>query len=90
MRAGRTTRDQAASAVEILRAVDAQIYGVVLNMVPTKGPDAYGYGYGYGYGAVRQQMSPDVPPREPRSLGRLLREGCLRRGVSDGSPTSLI
>jgi hypothetical protein len=31
--------------------VDARILGIVLTMVPTKGPDAYGYGaYGYGYG----------------------------------------
>jgi hypothetical protein len=29
--------------------VDAHVFGVVLNMAPTKGPDAYRYGYG-GYG----------------------------------------
>jgi hypothetical protein len=33
--------------------VEAPVSGLVLSMVPTKGPDAYGYGsYGsYGYGS---------------------------------------
>lgn len=49
--AGRTQRSQLASAIAALESVDARILGIVLTMVPTKGPDAYGYGaYGYGYG----------------------------------------
>jgi capsular exopolysaccharide synthesis family protein len=53
VRSGHTTREQARRAVEILRAVDAHLYGAVLNMVPTKGPGAYKYGYyGYGYAAT--------------------------------------
>lgn len=47
---GITTRHQLASAMTALETVDAKIAGVVLSMVPTKGPDAYGYGYGTGYG----------------------------------------
>jgi capsular polysaccharide biosynthesis protein len=45
--AGATTRHQLESAIEALDTVDARVAGVVLTMVPTKGPDAYGYGYGY-------------------------------------------
>lgn len=53
VRAGETSKEQASRAVDILRAVDAHLYGVVLNMVPTKGPGAYKYGYyGYGYAAT--------------------------------------
>ena len=46
VRAGSTTREQATRAVEVLRGVDAQVYGAVLSMAPTKGPDAYAYEYG--------------------------------------------
>jgi len=46
-RAGRTRRADLAQARTLLRNVDASILGVVLNMVPTKGPDAYAYAGGY-------------------------------------------
>lgn len=48
--AGRTQRHQLEAALRSLDGVDARIHGIVLTMMPTKGPDAYGYGaYGYGY-----------------------------------------
>jgi succinoglycan biosynthesis transport protein ExoP len=53
--AGRTHKNQLKSALAALNSVDAPISGLVLTMLPTKGPDAYGYGrygYGYGYGDV--------------------------------------
>jgi len=50
VRHGRTRREQVSTAIESLRRVDAHLFGVILNMAPTKGPDAYRYGYGYGYG----------------------------------------
>lgn len=52
--AGRTHKNQLRGAVASLEKVGAPISGVVLTMVPTRGPDSYGYGrysYGYGYGA---------------------------------------
>ena len=49
--AGRTHKNQLKGAFSALSNVDAPVSGVVLTMLPTKGPDAYGYGrYGYGYG----------------------------------------
>ncbi len=49
--AGRTQRNQLEAALKSLESVDAKVHGIVLTMMPTKGPDAYGYGaYGYGYG----------------------------------------
>lgn len=42
--AGRTHKNQLKSALAALNSVDAPISGLVLTMLPTKGPDAYGYG----------------------------------------------
>ncbi|MET0990536.1 MAG: polysaccharide biosynthesis tyrosine autokinase [Glaciihabitans sp.] len=53
--AGRTHKNQLLGAVTALEKVGAAISGVILTMVPTRGPDSYGYGrysYGYGYGVV--------------------------------------
>jgi capsular exopolysaccharide synthesis family protein len=49
VRHGSTKREQLARAVDSLRSVGATIYGVVMTMTPSRGPDAYHYGYGYGY-----------------------------------------
>jgi succinoglycan biosynthesis transport protein ExoP len=53
--AGRTQKGQFAAAIDSLHNVGATVSGVILTMLPTKGPDAYGYGrYGYGgYGYAR-------------------------------------
>jgi len=57
VRVGSTRREQVAQAAEALRAVDGRLLGVVLTMVPTKGPDAY-QGYGSYQNDVRKpQMS---------------------------------
>lgn len=49
--AGRTHKNQLRGALTALQNVGAPISGLVITMLPTKGPDAYGYGrYGYGYG----------------------------------------
>lgn len=48
--AGRVTKHQVSGAISTLENVGASVAGVVLTMLPTRGPDAYGYGhYGYGY-----------------------------------------
>ena len=43
------TREQLERTAKALSTVDARVLGTVMNMAPTKGPDAYAYGYGYGY-----------------------------------------
>ncbi|WP_084104796.1 polysaccharide biosynthesis tyrosine autokinase [Demequina sp. NBRC 110056] len=48
--AGRTRRQQVEAALDSLDNVGAPLSGLVLTMLPVKGPDAYGYGrYGYAY-----------------------------------------
>ncbi|SEJ40404.1 polysaccharide biosynthesis tyrosine autokinase [Demequina mangrovi] len=48
--AGKAHAPQVENAIASLETVGAPLSGVVLTMLPTKGPDAYGYGrYGYSY-----------------------------------------
>jgi capsular exopolysaccharide synthesis family protein len=48
--AGRANRHHVGGAISALENVGSKVSGIVLTMLPTKGPDAYGYGrYGYGY-----------------------------------------
>ena len=49
--AGRTHKGQLGGAVSALGNVGVPISGMVLTMLPTRGPDAYGYGR-YGYGVI--------------------------------------
>ncbi|MCI4658232.1 polysaccharide biosynthesis tyrosine autokinase [Cryobacterium zhongshanensis] len=66
--AGRTHKNQLKGAIAALGSVGAPISGLVLTMLPTKGPDAYGYGhYGYGYGYGYAQ---DVEPVKSRGRVR--------------------
>ena len=47
--AGRVDRDHLARSLQSLDAVKGRVLGLVLNMLPTKGADAYSYYYGAGY-----------------------------------------
>jgi capsular exopolysaccharide synthesis family protein len=59
--AGQTHKNQLKGAFTALSNVDAPVSGVVLTMLPTKGPGAYGYGrYGYGY-SYGDTSAPDEP-----------------------------
>lgn len=58
--AGRTHKNQLKGAVSALANIGAPLSGIVLTMLPKKGPDAYGYGaYGglYGYDSVEVEAS---------------------------------
>ncbi|MCU1513642.1 MAG: polysaccharide biosynthesis tyrosine autokinase [Microbacteriaceae bacterium] len=49
--AGRSRRAELDAAIATLQNVNARLSGIVLTMLPTRGPEAYGYGrYGYGHG----------------------------------------
>lgn len=48
VRHGKTTKEQLSQAAMRLEQVDANLFGVAVNMTPKRG--GYGYGYGYGYG----------------------------------------
>lgn len=68
--AGRTTTGQLTAALTALETVDAKVGGIVMSMVPTRGPDAYGYGYGYGYGGYGTYGTPPEPAPKKKSRKR--------------------
>jgi len=49
VRHGKTTKDQLQQARLRLAQVDANLFGVAVNMAPKRGKGAYGYGYTYDY-----------------------------------------
>jgi succinoglycan biosynthesis transport protein ExoP len=66
--AGRVNRDQVEKALESLGTVGAQVLGVVMNRLPTKGPDAYPQ-YGYTYDADRRPLTVHRGGRRARPRG---------------------
>ncbi|MEO6827175.1 MAG: polysaccharide biosynthesis tyrosine autokinase [Microbacteriaceae bacterium] len=52
---GSTKRNELAAATRALANVGGRLLGVVVSMLPTKGPDAYAYG-AYGYGVVHGEI----------------------------------
>jgi capsular exopolysaccharide synthesis family protein len=73
--AGYTQKSQLAGAIAALETVGAHVSGVVLTMLPTKGPDAYGherYGYEYGYtdGDLDETPAKAKAPKRGLSVGR--------------------
>ena len=73
MAAGRTQKNQLTGAIAALISVGAPISGLVLTMLPTSGPDAYGSGhYGYGYGYSYGYGDPGRTGPRPRHARQVL------------------
>ncbi|SDZ57455.1 polysaccharide biosynthesis tyrosine autokinase [Herbiconiux ginsengi] len=71
--AGRAHKNQVRGAVSALTNVGAKVAGVVMTMLPTKGPDSYGYGrygYSYGYGYGIDEPSQEATLRERKKRDR--------------------
>ncbi|WP_460772503.1 tyrosine-protein kinase domain-containing protein [Microbacterium sp. GXF7504] len=82
--AGRVTTNQFQGALTALETVEANVAGIVMTMVPTRGADAYGYGYGYGgYGAYGDYAS----PIEKAAAGGGARSG-RKRKAPESAPAS--
>jgi len=60
--AGRTRRQEISSAVRALDHSGSKLLGLIVTMLPTKGPDAYGYGT-YAYGDSRAPDAADAAQR---------------------------
>jgi succinoglycan biosynthesis transport protein ExoP len=73
--AGRTQKGEFAGAISALENVGANVAGVILTMLPIKGPDAYGYGRygygGYGYGQDAGEVASELSSSNVESRRRL-------------------
>jgi succinoglycan biosynthesis transport protein ExoP len=67
--AGRTHKGELAGAVAALKNVGAPVAGVILTMLPTKGPDAYGYGR-YGHNRYGYESEDGIETIVPSGNGR--------------------
>jgi receptor protein-tyrosine kinase len=56
VRHGSTTKEQLRQASVRLSQVDANLFGVAVNMTPRRGKRSYGYGYGYSYDYEPQRV----------------------------------
>ncbi|TAJ50249.1 MAG: polysaccharide biosynthesis tyrosine autokinase [Herbiconiux sp.] len=68
--AGRAHKNQVRGAVTAVMNVGARVTGVIMTMMPTKGPDSYGYaryGYGYGYGYGYDQADTEPGSKKKKS-----------------------
>ncbi|AOX45480.1 polysaccharide biosynthesis tyrosine autokinase [Microbacterium sp. BH-3-3-3] len=52
---GTTKKPQLTAAVEKLGAIGSRLFGVIVTMLPAKGPDSYGYG-AYSYSAAQDEV----------------------------------
>lgn len=79
---GSTHKQGLEAAVRTLEAAGGKLRGVIVTMLPTKGPDSYGYG-AYGYGGYGSDQAPDISTATGRTSvqGKPSRFG--RRGKSE-------
>jgi capsular exopolysaccharide synthesis family protein len=94
IRHGKTKREQVRRAIEAFRAVDTHLYGIVFNMVPSRGPDAYYYGYAYRYDSKAAELPKDIDAGNGRATQASVsvdesaeRLAADRVGAADGSPS---
>ncbi|MBD8207678.1 MULTISPECIES: polysaccharide biosynthesis tyrosine autokinase [unclassified Microbacterium] len=62
---GTTKKPQLTAAVEKLNAIGSRLFGVIVTMLPAKGPDSYGYG-SYSYATVGDAPKPQKGERRSR------------------------
>lgn len=64
---GSTKKQAFNAAVRTLETAGTKILGLIVTMLPTKGPDSYGYGqYGYGYDAA-EETAQEQPAQSKRT-----------------------
>lgn len=56
---GRTKKNELAAAVRALDHIGSRLVGIVVTMLPVKGPDSYGYGV-YGYGVQNEVIDEEL------------------------------
>ncbi|MBG6060167.1 succinoglycan biosynthesis transport protein ExoP [Cryobacterium sp. MP_M5] len=68
---GRTKRNELSSAVKALERAGSRLVGMVITMLPTKGPDSYGYGqYSYGTAYIEDKAEAESVSAGRRGFGK--------------------
>ncbi|GAB3800063.1 polysaccharide biosynthesis tyrosine autokinase [Humibacter antri] len=67
---GKTKKNELAGAARALEHAGSRLVGLVITMLPTRGPDSYGYGQ-YGYGIDHDPA--EETPAKPRASRRTAR-----------------
>jgi capsular exopolysaccharide synthesis family protein len=65
----RTKKNELAAAVRALEHIGSRLVGIVVTMLPTRGPDSYSYGV-YGYGVQHDVVDEETIDRPVRRAGR--------------------
>ena len=86
--AGKTKRHDLQRTVELLRQVDAPIFGTLVNRVPSGGAYAGGYGYGYGYGTYSRTKELSLQADPDQDGGRRAGRSRARVDTNPSSPDS--
>lgn len=73
-------------SLEALELVDAEILGVVLNLIPTKGPDSYGYSY-YSYDSS-EALTASTQPLSRKASKSTKNRGRARKLTSGARETN--
>ena len=84
-RAGQTTTDSLGRALGNLEKVRGTVLGVVLNCVPTKGPESYTYGYYGTYGGDPEDQGTAAQGSKGRGSGG---KGRASRGEAELTPAA--
>lgn len=66
---GKTKKQELAGAVRSLETAGVNLLGVVVTMLPTKGPDSYGYG-AYTYGSTHDAQGADISPKHAKARAK--------------------
>jgi capsular exopolysaccharide synthesis family protein len=89
VRHGKTHGEQLRRSVEALESVNAKLLGCILNMTPTRGPDAYHYGYSYQTSdRPRHRSTPNVSAPEASSTWSMITVLSDPSATSGNSPSS--
>lgn len=62
---GRVKKQDVLGALRTLETAGGQLLGLIVTMLPTRGPDSYGYG-AYTYGSTHPPVDEDVDATRPR------------------------
>jgi len=78
---GSTRKQSLAGAVQTLNSAGSKVLGIIVTMLPTKGPDSYAYGAYGAYGSYSSDKEPCLVSLEKEQLDSAVLSGPIGRRV---------